>query len=108
MIITRFGGILGWQLLTNAPSIAAGDLGPECTSSSPSLTVTMNSIETPSSITSTNEISIESIRFAVDANGKTHHLVLLSKAKDVIKNIDSAMQIMPKKIISATMFANLC
>ena len=32
MIVTRFEGILGWQLLTNAPSIAAGDFGPEHTS----------------------------------------------------------------------------
>jgi hypothetical protein len=44
MTITRFAGTLGWQLLTNAPSIAAGYLGSECTSSPPSLTVTMNSI----------------------------------------------------------------
>jgi hypothetical protein len=79
MTITRFAGILGWQLITNAPSIRAGDTGPEHTSSSSSLTVTMNSIETLSSITSANEISIESIRSADDANGITHHLVLLQK-----------------------------
>jgi hypothetical protein len=39
MTITRFAGILGWQLLTHTPSIAAGNLGPECTSSSLSLTM---------------------------------------------------------------------
>jgi hypothetical protein len=84
MKVTRFTGILGWQLLMNVPSIAAGDLWPEHTSS-PSLTVTMNSIEMLSLIKSTHEISIESIWSAVDANGKTHHLLLLPKAQDGIK-----------------------
>jgi hypothetical protein len=80
MTIKRYAGKLGWQLLTNTLSIAAGDLGLEPTSSSPSVTVTMNSMETVPSITSTNEISIEYFWSVVDANGKTHYLVLLPKS----------------------------
>jgi hypothetical protein len=85
MTITRFAGILGWQILHNAPTLASGERDIEAASTSPAATVTMNSLETISSVTIGNDLSIESIRSAVDANGKTHHLVLLPKAKDGMK-----------------------
>jgi hypothetical protein len=57
----------------------------ELTQPTPTAAVKMNSLETMSSVTISNDLSIESIRSAVDANGKTHHLVLLPKAKDGMK-----------------------
>ena len=86
MTVTRFPGILEWQLLNKTESIVSGYPNTEQTSTSPTAaTATLNSIETVSSVTNVNELSVESIQSTVDADGKTHHLVILPIATDGIK-----------------------
>jgi hypothetical protein len=78
MTVTRIAGILQLQLLNNAASIGSDYPNTEQTSTSPTAaTVTLNSMEIVSSVRIANEHSVETVQSAVDANGKTHHLVIL-------------------------------
>jgi hypothetical protein len=81
MTITWFVGILGWQILHDAPSLAVADKDIEATSTTPTAALTMNSLETMSSVTISNKLSVESIRSAVDADGKTDHLCFFLKQR---------------------------
>jgi hypothetical protein len=86
MTVTRFPGILEWQLLNKTESIVSGYPNTEQTSTSPpAATATLNSIETVSSVTNVNELSVESIQSTVDADGKTQYSVILPIATDGIK-----------------------